>query len=392
MKNSRIISKILVSICILVVAGGTSAQDKPKKKPMMMVYIGTYTGGESEGIYTFRMNQKTGKLSKRSLAAKTVNPSFLAISPDKTHLYAANETGEWKGTTGTGGVTAFAIANSNGSLKELGNQPSKGGAPCHLVVDSSGKNVLVANYSGGNASVFPILDGGNIGPATGFIQHAGSGSNEGRQEAPHAHSINLDPSETFAVVADLGIDKLMTYRFDAKAGTISPNDTPSASVAAGSGPRHFAFHPNSKFAYVINELAMTVDAFQYDGSKGVLVGLQTISTIGSEETKRGYSTAHVEVHPSGKFLYGSNRGHDSIVVYKIDTSSGKLTYVENEPTQGKTPRNFGVSPDGKFLLAANQQSNDIVVFCIDQGSGALEATGHKADCPAPVCVKFLPLP
>ena len=387
MKISRIISIILVSFCILsVTAMRSSAQDRT---PRMLVYIGTYTGGKSEGIYVFQMDTATGELTNRRLAARTTSPSFLAIGPGGEFLFAANETGEWNDTKGTGGVSAFSIDPKSGQLKALGDQPSKGGAPCHLVVDPGNKNVLVANYSGGNASVLPIRKDGSLGPATGFVQHAGTSVNKSRQSAPHAHSINLDPAGKFAFVADLGIDRIMVYAFDPAKGSISPHDTPFVSIAPGSGPRHFAFHPKATSAYVINELAMTVTAFSYDAPKGLLREIQTISTLGKEKTKGGYSTAHVEVHPSGKFLYGSNRGHDTIVVYTIDQDSGKLAYVENESTRGKTPRNFGVSPDGRFLLAANQSSGDISVFSIDQKTGALEYTGHRVECPKPVCVKFL---
>lgn len=356
----------------------------------MLVYIGTYTSGESEGIYVFRMNSENGKLGGRKLAAKSEQPSFLAISPDHKYLYAANETMEWQGVKGAGGVTAYGIDSESGKLNEINAQPSGGGAPCHLIVDPSGKNVLVANYMGGNVSVFPVNSDGGLGGATCLMQHAGTSVNPRRQEAPHAHSINLDPAAKFAFAADLGIDRVMTYRFDANAGSLSPHDTPSAKVSDGAGPRHFAFHPDGKTAYVINEMAMTITVFRYDGDRGTLTELQTISTLGGEEVEKGQSTAHVEVHPSGKFLYGSNRGHDTIVVHSID-QSGKLTHVENQSVMGRTPRNFAVSPDGRFLLAANQNSSDVVVFSVDQESGALEPTGHKVECPNPVCVKFLQL-
>lgn len=392
MKISPIFSAIIGSVCISVILPDAGAQQEQQRqrRPPMHVYIGTYTGGDSEGIYVFRMNPANGRLRNRRLAAATSSPSFLALSPDRKFLYAANETGEWKGRQGTGGVTGFAIDPASGLLKELNDQPSGGGAPCHLVVDPSGRNVLVANYSGGNASVFPVLDGGLLGAATGFMQHAGSSANPGRQEAPHAHSINLDPAARFAVVADLGLDRLMSYRFDAAAGTISPNETPSARVAAGSGPRHFSFHPDGRTAYVINEMAMTVTAFRYDAGKGTLHEIQSISTLGDSPTADGYSTAHVEAHPSGRFLYGSNRGHNSIVVYAIDPQGGTLRHLENVPTQGRTPRNFGISPDGRFLVAANQDSNDLVVFAIDQDAGTLKPVGKPVPCPRPVCVRFVP--
>jgi 6-phosphogluconolactonase len=270
----------------------------------------------------------------------------------------------------------------------LNRQPARGAAPCHLVVDRAGKNVLVANYSGGNVAVLPIQSDGRLAEATGFVQHKGSGANPRRQEAPHAHSINLDAANRFAVVADLGLDRVMVYRFDGGAGTLTPNDPPSASVEPGSGPRHFAFHPNGRNAYVINEITRTVTAFSYDPRKGALTPFQTISTLPQGAPARG-STAEVQVHPSGKFLYGSNRGHDSIAVFTIGPD-GRLTFVEAESTQGKTPRNFGIDPTGTFLLAANQGTDSIVVFRIDAKTGKLTPTGHKADVPTPVCVKVVP--
>ena len=283
-------------------------------------------------------------------------------------------------------MTAFAIG-ADGKLTPLNQQPSRGSAPCHLVVDRAGKTLLLANYGGGSVAAFPIGPDGRLGESTAFVQHSGSSTNPQRQKEPHAHSINLDAANRFAVAADLGLDKVLVYRFDAAKGTLSPNEPPSTSVKAGSGPRHFAFHPNGRNAYVINEIASTVTAFQYDAAQGVLKEVQTLSTL-----PKGYtgdtSTAEVQVHPSGKFLYGSNRGHDSIAVFAIE-ANGTLRYIENTPTGGSTPRNFGISPDGKYLLAANQKSDNVVVFRIDPKSGRLTSTGNTLEVPSPVCVKFL---
>jgi 6-phosphogluconolactonase len=255
-------------------------------------------------------------------------------------------------------------------------------------VDRTGKYVLLANYGGGSVSVLPIQEDGSLGKATAFIQHSGRGSDPQRQEGPHAHSINLDAANRFAVAADLGLDKLFLYRFDAAKGILTPNDPPFASLRPKSGPRHFAFHPKGTFAYVINELSSTVTVFSYDAERGVLKELQTVTTL-----PKGFSgensTAEVQVHPSGKFLYGSNRGHDSIAVFKIDGEKGILQLIEIQSTHGKEPRNFGIDPSGSFLLAANQNSSSVVVFRIDAKTGRLSATGNSVEVNSPVCVKFV---
>jgi 6-phosphogluconolactonase len=259
-----------------------------------------------------------------------------------------------------------------------------------LVVDPAGKNVLVANYGGGSVAVLPIEADGRLQPASSFVQHEGKSVNPRRQEAPHAHSINLDPAAKFAAVADLGLDKVLVYRFDPNEGRLVPNDPPHASVAAGAGPRHFAFHPNGRFAYVINEMHSTVTAFDYDAKQGTLVQSQTVNTLAAPH--QGNSTAEVQVHPSGKFLYGSNRGHNSLAIFAIDQQTGRLTPVGHESTGGRTPRNFGIAPGGGYILAANQGSDSVVVFRVDQNSGRLTPTGESLEVPTPVCVKFLAIP
>jgi 6-phosphogluconolactonase len=353
----------------------------------LLVYVGTYTGGKSQGIYTFRMNLDTGELTPAGITTGVKNPSFLAIHPSRKYLYAVSEVSDSEGRP-TGGVTAFAIDAASCKLTPINSQSSEGAGPCHLVVDRTGKNVLVANYGGGSVALLPIQEGGRLAKATAAIQHQGSSVNAQRQSAPHAHSINVDPSNRFAVAADLGLDKLLIYKLDAENGTLAPNDPPSTSVAPGSGPRHFAFHPNGRYAYVINELLCTVTAFAYDYSKGTLQEIQTITTL-PHEVRAGYSTAEVQVHPSGKFLYGSNRGHHSIAIFAIDATTGKLSAVGHQSTGGKTPRNFAIDPTGNFLLAENQDSDNIVIFRIDPQTGELKPTGHAADVPSPVCVKFL---
>jgi 6-phosphogluconolactonase len=377
---------MVLSSALWAFAESSAAEPKPDK---LWVFVGTYTQKDSKGIYRFELDLASGKLTSRALAAEAKNPSFVALDPDQRFLYAVSEVATFDGKK-SGGVSAFALDPKTGDLTLLNEQPSGGAGPCHLVVDRAGKHVLVANYGGGSASVLPIESGGRLGKATAFVQHKGSGSNPKRQEGPHGHSVNLDRANHFAVVADLGLDKLMVYRFDAAKGTLTPNEPPSVSLAQGAGPRHFAFHPNGENAYSINELDSTVTAFHYDGQRGILEPLQTVSTL-PKDLKRNNSTAEVQVHPSGKFLYGSNRGHNSIAIFAIDPKTGKLSYVGHQSDQIKTPRNFGIDPTGSYLLVANQDSDSIVVFRIDAETGALRPTGIAAEVSTPVCVKMIPI-
>jgi 6-phosphogluconolactonase len=354
----------------------------------LWVYVGTYTGKGSKGIYRFDFDLATGKLSGRELAGEAVNPSFLAIHPGHRFLYAVDEIANFGGKK-TGAVTAFALDPQSGKLTRLNQQPSGGAGPCHLVVDHAGKHVLVANYGGGSASVLPIGPDGRLGAATDVVQHKGSGTNPQRQEGPHAHSINLDKPNRHAVVADLGLDKVLIYHFDEAKGKLPPNDPPFAALPPGSGPRHFAFHPNGRNAYVINELASTVTAFDYDADRGALKILQTLSTLPAGLKVTNYP-AEVQVHPSGKFLYGSNRGHDSIAIFAIDPQTGKLRPVGHQGQGIKTPRNFGIDPTGKYLIVANQDGNSLIVFRIDPSTGELKPTGTVVEVPTPVCVKMMP--
>lgn len=375
-----------VSVCSMAAVGQGDAPAPGTRD--FLVYFGTYTGAKSQGVYVSRLDA-SGALSPPELAAQTTSPSFLAVHPSGDFLYAVNEVGSYAGKPG-GSVSAFAIDRATGKLTALNQQSSAGAGPAHIIVDGAGRNVLIANYGGGSVAVLPIARDGTLRPASAFMQHTGGSVNPDRQKEPHAHSVNLSPGNRFAYVADLGIDKVLIYRFDSKAGSLVPNEPAFAAVAPGAGPRHFAFHPRGRSAYVINELDCTVTAFSSDSRRGGLKPLQTISTLpGGQPVIRGYSTADVQVHPSGRFLYGSNRGHDSIVVFAIDARSGRLTWVENRPTEGSTPRGFGIDPDGNYLLAANQRSDSVVVFRIDPRSGRLQPTGEKIELGAPVCVKFV---
>jgi 6-phosphogluconolactonase len=354
-----------------------------------LVLIGTYTQGKSKGIYSFRFDSSSGQLTPIGLAAEATNPSFLAIHPNRKYVYAVSEIDNFNGKR-TGAVSAFTLDRDSGKLTFLNQVPSQGDGPCFVSVDATGRNVLVANYGGGSVAVLPIGPDGRLREASSSIQHTGKGTDPKRQEKPHAHSINLSPDNRFAIATDLGLDEVLVYRFDANKGTLTPNDPPYASVKPGSGPRHFTFHPNGRFAYVINEMASTVTGFRWDKAKGVLTPIQTITTLPPDfhgET----TTAEVRAHPSGKFLYGSNRGHDSIAAFSIDPSTGALTTIGQFPSGGKTPRNFNIDPTGAFLIAANQDTDNLAVFRIDPNTGKLTPTGLTSEVGRPVCVKFVPM-
>ena len=374
----------LFATCAGLICAG--AAEKDRTLGHYLVYIGTYTGPQSQGIYVYKFESGSGRLTPLGLAPESANPSFLVVHPNHRFVYAVNEIGNYEGQK-RGAVSAFALDSKTGKLTLL-NQVSSGGVdPCYIALDRTGKYALVANYTSGSVVAFPLLADGRLGNASAFVQHTGHGVNRERQEGPHAHSINLSPDNRFAIAADLGLDELLVYRFDATKGTLLANDPPFVKVPAGSGPRHFAFHPNGKFAYAIEEMGSSVTAFFYDAAGGILHPLQTLSTL-PKDFKGHDDSAEVQVHPSGKFLYGSNRGHDSIVVFAIDAAHGTLTPVEHVPTQGKEPRDFSIDPTGAYLIAANQNSNTLVVFRIDASSGRLTATGQVLELHAPVCVKF----
>jgi 6-phosphogluconolactonase len=382
-----VVAMILVGFVVaswgLPVAWGQ--QDVPSK---YWVYFGTYTGGGSEGIYAVEFDAKTGETGQVKLVAETTQPSFVALHPSGKFLYAVNETVEYQGKP-SGYVTAFAIDPQTAALKELNQQSSLGGAPCHLIVDPAGKFVLVANYVGGNVVSLGLNPDGRLSPSESSIQHTGKSANQQRQEGPHAHSINLDPSGQFAIAADLGTDRLYVHQFDAGSGQLAERPEAATVLKPGAGPRHFAFHPNGQNAFVINELHSTLTALAWKPQAGKFEVLQTLSTLPGVEVP-GNSTAEVVVHPSGKWVYGSNRGHDSLAIYGWDEEkqSFKPT-VAHQKTLGKTPRNFAIDPTGNYLFAANQGSGFVTLFRIDHETGGL-AEVRKIQVPNPVCVRFLP--
>jgi 6-phosphogluconolactonase len=350
-----------------------------------VLYVGTYTSGKSEGIYVYSFAPQVGALGDFE-AKKSVNPSFITIDRSRRFLYAVNEVGEYEGKPG-GYVSAYEINSMSKNLFFLNQQPTQGADPCYVTVDSKRKVLLVANYSGGNVTLLPILPNGSLGPATDLQQHEGSGPKE-QQKGPHAHCIILDRFERHALVADLGIDKVMVYRFNRGAGKLIPAKQQFAELQAGAGPRHLTFHPTGKFLYVINELDSSMAAFLYNEQSGALTHIDTVSTVPGDFSGVSYC-ADVHVSPSGRFLYGSNRGHNSIVVFEINPRTGKLKLVEHVSTEGDWPRNFTLDPSGKFLLVANQRSENVVTFSIDHGSGRLTPAGHNEQIPSPVCLKFL---
>ena len=350
----------------------------------VLVYFGTYTGSEmeSKGIYASWFEPATGNLSNPFLVAEADNPSFLELHPNGKFLYAVSE------TSGAGKVSAYRINPKTGILTFLNEQLSEGEDPCHLSIDHTGKNLLVANYGSGSVALFPLTADGKLKEASGFAQHRGSSVNPRRQKSPHAHSVNISPDNQFAFVADLGTDKIMIYHLNTEKGTIKPNKPAFVQVEPGAGPRHLVFHPNDQHVYVINELNSTITTFDYQAEAGLLTETQTITTLPGKF--KGNSTcAEIRIHPGGSFLYGSNRGHDSIALFRIDPVTGILT-ANGHMTEGiKTPRNFNIDPSGQYCLVANQDNDTVLVFQINQQDGSLLPTSSVIPLVKPVCVRFL---
>ncbi len=351
-----------------------------------LVYVGTYTDHGSKGIYVYRFDSSTGKMTSLGLAAEATEPSFLAVDSSGPFLYAVNETETYSGQP-TGAASAFAIQPDSGKLSLLNQVSSRGTDPAHITLDRTGKYALVANYTSGSVAVFALLKDGRLGEVASFVQHKGSSVNPERQKGPHAHAIALSPDNRFAVVADLGLDQLLVYSFDAAKGTLGAKPQ-VVKASPGAGPRHLVFSFDSRFLYMLNEMQSSVVAYSYDAASGAMHELQTISSL-----PKGFSgentAAEIEIDPSGKFLFASNRGDDSIAVFAIDPRTGMLTHVETDSTGGKTPRNFAIDPTSSWLLAANQDSDKIVVFRIDQKTGHLNPTGDVFQLPSPVCLKFV---
>jgi 6-phosphogluconolactonase len=350
--------------------------------------VGTYTGGESRGIYRFTLDPSTGEASEPALAAEADNPSFLALHPSRPFLYAVGETSEFQGEK-TGTVSAFAVDGETLELRFLNRQPSMGAGPCHLVVDGEGKNVLVANYGGGSVAVLPLREDGRLAEPSDVRQHRGAGPNRARQEGPHAHGLAFDGSGQRVFAADLGVDRVYVYDFEVDSGTLEPATEPFVAVEPGAGPRHIALHPSGAYLYVVNELSSTVAVLRYDETTGALEPVQTVTTLPADFDGHG-TTAEIALSPDGRFLYASNRGHDSLAFYAVEADSGRLVPLGHVPTGGRTPRHFALDSTGEWLLVANQASDNVVVFRRDATSGRPEATGTVVSVPVPVCV--LPVP
>jgi 6-phosphogluconolactonase len=374
----------LLGVVVAGAVGGLAAQSSPQDR---LVFVGTYTGASSRGIYAFRFNDATGALTPIGLAAETPNPSFLTASADSRFVFAVNEVSSFDGGR-SGSITSFAVDAASGRLTLINVQSSKGADPCHLALDATGRFLAVANYSGGTFVLVPVGTDGHLGEARMLSARAGSGPNLARQAGPHAHGVTFDATNEFLLGADLGIDQVLVYRFDAAAGTAVPHTRPSAFTDAGAGPRHLALHPTEPLLFVINELSSTIDTFEWNETSGDLAPHGSYPTLPG-----GYAgsstTAEIAIHPNGRFVYGSNRGHDSITVFGI-SGDGQLALVEHTPTGGRTPRNFAIDPTGRWLIAGNQDSNTLAVFAIDPVTGRLTATGSLTEAPAPVSILFLP--
>lgn len=356
-----------------------------------VMFVGTYTRtGASKGIYVYRMDSETGGMTQVHVEEGISNPSFVTVHPNQKYLYAVAEVSESSGVPG-GAVMAYEIDRSNGKLSRINQQSTGGTGPCHVSIDASGKFAVVANYGGGSVAMLPVNEDGSLEPSSHFIQHyGGTKVNPQRQEKAHAHSANLSPDNRIAVINDLGLDQLRVYEMDLDAGKLNFNEDSSISSTPGAGPRHFDFHPNGKYAYAINELGCTVTAYNYDAASGKLSEINTLSTL-PEGYEGENTTADIHVSPDGRFVYGSNRGHNTLAIYKIDESDGSIEFVGDQSTGGKTPRNFAIHPDGTYLYVANQDSDSIIQFEVNTTTGELTPVGREIRCPMPVCLKFMPL-
>jgi len=358
-----------------------------------LVYVGTYTGSEAKGIYLFRLQPDTREASQNirldplGLACETPSPSFFDIDLGRRRLFAVNELQQVNGAPG-GSVTAFSVDRQSGRLHAINQQPSMGAGPCHIVADKAYHHVVVSNYGSGSVAVLPIGTDGKLGAATDVVQHTGSSINPERQKGPHAHCATFDRANRFVFVCDLGLDKIMSYRFDAGRGRLAANTPPFAAVKPGAGPRHMAFRPDGRFAYAVNELDSTITVFAYDANAGVLKEIQTVSTLPGHFDAPNFP-AEIDVHPSGRWVYASNRGHNSVVMFASDPAEGTLTWVEEQGSGGSRPRHFGIARSGRYLAVGNQDSHTVLVCAVDPGNGRLKPSGVLASVPSPACVKFL---
>ena len=378
----------LIAVTALAVLVSAAMTDRPGAARSVnserLVYVGTYTGEPSRGIYAFRFDDSSGGLTPLGLAAETPSPSFLTSSANRRFVFAVNELESFRGAA-SGSVTSFAADPVTAKLTEISVQPTRGAGPCHLALDRTGRYLAVANYAGGNFALFPVGADGRLQPATNVV--AGDASRPDSMPAARlGHMVEFDARNRFLLAADKGLDRLLVYRFDASKGILTPNRTPSAALPPGSGPRHFAFHPNGTWLFAISELASTITTFTWDQASGRLTAVGSVSTRPADVTFG--TTAEIAVHPSGRVVYGSNRGHDSIVVFRVG-EGGALTLVQYESTRGQTPRHFAIDPSGRWLIAANQQSGTLAVYSIDQSTGRLSPVGPLTSVGSPVNILFM---
>jgi 6-phosphogluconolactonase len=372
----------------LAAAAHTHAQNSTETASTSRVYISNVADGNSDGIYLAELDLDTGELTMDRRVARLSKASFLALHPHRDYLFSTCHMGDHVDSQG-GALAAFKIDAATGELTLLNHQSSRGAGPCYVSLDREGKHALVANYDGGSVAVLPIGADGKLGPATAAVAHQGSSVNPSRQAGPHPHAIDVDLTNSLTFVPDLGIDQVTAYQFDAAAGTLAPQPSMSLASSPGAGPRHGAFHPNGQWAYFINELDSTITAVRCDVAAGAMTPLGTVSTL-PQNAAAGNITGEIVVHPNGKFLYGSNRGHDSIASFAIDQDTGRLSPLGRHPAGGRVPRNFSIDPSGKFLLSANLDSNSVTVHRIDPGTGALSSTPHQVSIPQPYCIAFAP--
>lgn len=378
----RVGTAALVGVCGCMTAGAAAAE--------YLVYLGTYTRARGKGIYRFRFEPATGRVTPLELAAETPNPSFLAVHPTSRFLYACNEHEEGDGPGKNNGVSAFAVDRKSGALMFLNKVSCRGGGPAHVAVDRAGKGLIVSNYGSGSMAFLPVASDGRLREATAFEQYSGSGPKP-QQNLAHAHGADYSPDNRFAIVAVHGNDRIMAYRLNSAKGEMVPAAPPFLQVEPGDGPRHVMFHPNGRFVYALNEISATVTVLAFDGRRGALAQVQRITTL-PPEYKDMNATAELAIDRAGKFLYASNRGHDSIVVFAIDAAKGTLQLVQHVPTGGKTPRNFALDPSGTYLFAANQNSDNIVLFRADPATGRLTSANRVIEqVPEPSCVVFVPV-
>jgi len=384
-RKSKLISVKTTRRELILTTASLSTLNSAAAGKQVLLFIGAYTSDKNKGITTARLDLASGELSEMKLGAETPNPTFLELHPSGKYLYAINEIANYEGQR-AGSICAYSISRGRGELTLLNRLTTTGPGPCHVGLDRSGKMAMIANYGGGSVASYAIEGDGKLRGPVSFFQHEGSGPNQRRQAGPHAHSFNAAPGNKFAVACDLGTDEVRIYAIDPNTGTLKPHG--AAKAAPGSGPRHFAFHPNGRYGYAVNELASTVTVYTWDAKAGSLSDVQSISTL-PEDFKGQTTTAEVRVHPTGRFLYASNRGHDSIAVFSVDPNSGRLSAVERVSVQGRTPRNFHIEASGRWLIAANQQTDNLIVFEIDLATGRLRTTGKGMTVGAPVCLRTL---